>query len=111
MVQYESQLNESFSALADPTRRQILMRLGRSPASLSELADGFEISLTGLKKHVQVLEDAGLVATQKIGRVRHCKLGPRRLQEVQAWMSLYQSMLEQRLDALEAFLDRTKGTP
>ena len=71
MVQYSAALDRSFSALSDPTRRAILLRLGRSEATISELADGVEMTLTGLKKHVKVLEEAGLVTTRKLGRVRH----------------------------------------
>jgi len=111
MVQHQSVLDRSFAALADPTRRAILLRLGRSDASITELADRFEMTLTGLKKHVHVLENAGLVTTAKLGRVRHCSLGPRRLDEVTKWIASYQTLLEQRLDHLEAFLERTKGTP
>ena len=112
MVQYQASLDRSFAALSDPTRRAILLRLGRrSNASISELAEGFAMTLTGLKKHVHVLEDAGLVATEKIGRVRHVKLGPRRLDDVTRWISSYRTMLEERLDHLDAFLERTKGTP
>jgi DNA-binding transcriptional ArsR family regulator len=81
MVQCSSPLDRSFAALADPTRRSILLRLGCAEASISELADGFEMTLTGLKKHVRVLEEAGLVTTRKIGRVRRCRLGPRRLED------------------------------
>jgi DNA-binding transcriptional ArsR family regulator len=111
MVQYQVALDHSFGALSDPTRRAILLRLGRSDASLSELSEGFAMTLTGLKKHVHVLEEAGLVTTQKVGRVRQCRLGPRRLEDVTKWMEAYGTMLEQRLDHLEAFLERTKGTP
>ena len=111
MVQYHPTLDRSFGALADPTRRAILQRLCRSDTSISELASGFDMTLTGLKKHVQILEDAGLVTTQKIGRVRQCRLGPRRLEDAAKWITSYRSMLEQRLDHLEAFLERTKGTP
>lgn len=111
MVQCQASLDRSFAALADPTRRAILLHLGRSEASISELAQGFEMTLTGLKKHVQVLEDAGLVATQKVGRVRRCTLGPRRLEDVTSWIASYRTHLEQRLDQLEAFLERTKDTP
>ncbi len=111
MVQYSVALDRSFAALSDPTRRAILMRLGRAEASLGELSLGAEMTLTGLKKHVQVLEDAGLVTSEKRGRVRFVKLGPRRLEDVNKWMSAYQAMLEQRLDRLEAFLERTKGKP
>jgi DNA-binding transcriptional ArsR family regulator len=109
MVQFPERLDQSFGALSDPTRRAILLRLARSEASISELADGFEMTLTGLKKHVQILEEAGLVTTEKIGRVRRCKLGPRRLDDVTKWMTTYRSMLEQRLDHLAEFLERTKG--
>ena len=112
MVQYTASLDRSFAALSDPTRRSILLRLGRqSDASISELAEVFEMTLTGLKKHVRVLEDAGLVATEKVGRVRHVKIGPRRLDDVTKWISSYRTMLDERLDHLEKFLERTKGTP
>jgi DNA-binding transcriptional ArsR family regulator len=104
-------LDRSFGALADPTRRAILMRLGRSEASISDLAVKFDMTLTGLKKHVHVLEEAGLVTTEKVGRVRQCRLGPRRLDDVTQWVGAYRSLLEQRLDSLEKFLERTKGTP
>ena len=110
MVQFSSSaLDRSFGALADPTRRAILMRLGRSEASISDLAAGFEMTLTGLKKHVSVLEGAGLVTTEKVGRVRRCRLGPRRLEDVAKWVDAYRTHLEQRLDRLEEFLERTKG--
>ncbi len=85
------------------------MRLGRSDASISELAGKFEMTLTGMKKHVRVLEDAGLVTTQKVGRVRTARLGPRRLDDESAWIESYQRMLEDRLNRLEDFLERTKG--
>jgi DNA-binding transcriptional ArsR family regulator len=111
MVQHQTTIDLSFAALSDPTRRAILLRLGRSDASISELAEGFDMTLTGLKKHVRVLEVAGLVATRKVGRVRRCGLGPRRLEDVSKWIASYRSMLEQRLDHLEDFLERTKGTP
>jgi DNA-binding transcriptional ArsR family regulator len=98
MVQYQPALDRSFAALSDPTRRAILLRLGRSDGSISELAEGFEMTLTGLKKHVSVLEEAGLVTTEKVGRVRHCRLGPRRLEDVTRWIASYRTLLEQRLD-------------
>jgi DNA-binding transcriptional ArsR family regulator len=111
MVQYQA-LDRSFAALSDPTRRAILLRLGRHRhASITELSNVYKMTLTGLKKHVQVLEDAGLVATEKVGRVRKVKLGPRRLDDVTKWVASYRTMLEQRLDRLEDFLERTKGTP
>lgn len=109
MVQRSARLDSAFAALADTTRRRILERLGRGDASISDLAAAFDMTLTGLKKHVQVLEDARLVTTQKIGRVRRCRLGPRRLDEESAWITKYQTMLEARYDQLGAFLERTQG--
>ena len=109
MVQYSSTLDGAFAAVADPTRRGILERLGRQDASISELADAFEMTLTGMKKHVQLLEDVGLVATTKVGRVRTCTLGSRRLVDEAAWIIGYQVMVEARFDRLEAFLEQTKG--
>ena len=107
MVQYQ-QLDRSFAALADPTRRAVLERLGRGSATISDLAEPFEISLTGMKKHVKVLEDAGLVTTEKVGRVRRCSLGPRRLDDVQAWIDEHRRMLEARLDRFGELLERNK---
>ncbi|MDB4892805.1 MAG: Transcriptional regulatory protein AsrR [Gemmatimonadetes bacterium] len=107
MVQYS--IDTAFAALSDPTRRGILERLGRHEASISELADAFEMTLTGMKKHVHLLEDAGLVATKKVGRVRTCTLGARRLADEAAWISSYHAMVEARFDSLEAFLENTKG--
>jgi DNA-binding transcriptional ArsR family regulator len=109
MVQYSPQLDSAFGALADPTRRGILERLGRSDAAISELADDFDMTLTGIKKHVSVLEAAGLVTTEKVGRVRHCRLGPRRLDHETAWIAAYRRMLEGRLNRLGDFLERTRG--
>jgi len=109
MVQYSSDLDTVFAAVADPTRRGILERLGRREASITELAETFEMTLTGMKKHVRVLEDAGLVQTKKVGRVRTCALGKRRLTAEAAWIAKYQQMLEAQLDSLGAFLERTKG--
>ena len=109
MVQYSARLDASFGALSDATRRGILERLGRGEASISELASSFDMTLTGMKKHVAVLEHAGLVTSKKVGRVRTCKLGPRRLDDETTWMTKYRQMLEARLDHLGAFLARTKG--
>jgi DNA-binding transcriptional ArsR family regulator len=109
VVQYQEQLDRTFAALSDPTRRGILERLGRGSATISELAEPFGISLTGLKKHVQVLEDAELVRTEKVGRARHCSLGRQDLDEVQRWILGYRLMLEERMDRLGEFLERTKG--
>ena len=108
VVQY-SQIDRSFAALADPTRRGVLERLGRGSATITDLAEPFGISLTGMKKHVRVLEEAGLVTTEKVGRARQCSLGPRRLEDVQQWMEQYRRMLDERLDRFEALLERTKG--
>jgi DNA-binding transcriptional ArsR family regulator len=111
VVQSFPALDTAFGALADPTRRGILERLGSGDASISDLAANFEMTLTGVKKHVAVLEEAGLVTTEKVGRVRHCTLGPHRLDEETAWIARYKQMLEARLDRLGDFLERTKGTP
>jgi DNA-binding transcriptional ArsR family regulator len=108
MVQYSAKLDDAFGALSDPTRRGILQRLGRADASISDLAADFDITLTGLKKHVRVLEDAGLVTTEKIGRTRICRLGPRKLDQEAAFIASYRRMLEDRLNRLEDFLERTK---
>ena len=108
MVQYSPRLDTTFGALSDPTRRGILERLGRSDAGISELAEAFDITLTGIKKHVGVLESAGLVTTEKIGRVRRCRLGPRRLDDETAWIATYRRLLEGRLNRLGDFLERTK---
>jgi DNA-binding transcriptional ArsR family regulator len=109
MVQYSQDLGDAFAALADPTRRGILDRLGRGDASISDLAAAFDMTLTGIKKHVQVLEGAGLLTTRKVGRVRSCALGPRRLDDETIWIHTYQKMLDARLDRLGKFLERTKG--
>jgi DNA-binding transcriptional ArsR family regulator len=109
MVQYRATPDDAFAAVADPTRRGILERLGARDASITDLADAFDMTLTGMKKHVQILEDAGLVTTAKIGRVRTCRLGPRRLTKEAAWIARYEEMLNARYDRLEAFLERTKG--
>ena len=111
MVQYQAQLDRTFAALADPTRRGILERLGHGDATISELAEPFGITLTGVKKHVKVLEDAALVRTEKVGRARHCSLAPRDLDEVRHWTESYRRLLEQRMDRLGEFLERTKGDP
>jgi DNA-binding transcriptional ArsR family regulator len=111
MVQYSPKLDQGFAALADPTRRGILERLGRGDASISDLAQRFAMTLTGIKKHVRVLERAGLVTTAKAGRVRTCRLGRRRLEAETAWIETYREMLEARFTRLGELLERTKGTP
>jgi DNA-binding transcriptional ArsR family regulator len=108
MVQYP-QLDRTLSALADPTRRGVLERLGRGSASISELAVPYGISLTGMRKHVRVLEQAELLTTEKLGRTRVCRLGPRRLEDLQEWMESYRRMLDERLDRFGELLERTKG--
>ena len=102
MVQQDS-LDRTFAALADSTRRGILARLGDGPATIGELAEPTGMTLTGLKKHVQVLEDAGLVTTAKVGRSRECRLGTERLDDIMQWITLYQRLWERRFDGLEAY--------
>jgi len=109
MVQFRPRLDDTFAALSDGTRRGILELLGRGDASISDLAERFGMTLTGMKKHVHILEDAGLVITEKVGRVRRCRLGPRRLDDETMWIATYRRMLEARLDRLGEFLARTKG--
>ena len=109
MVQYSPVLDSTFGALADASRRAIVERLGRGAATISELAELLDITLTGTKKHVQVLEAAGLVTTDKVGRTRFCRLGPRRLEDELAWIENYRSQLDQRLDRLGELVARKKG--
>jgi len=102
MVQYQAaRLDASFAALSDATRRGVLEQLGRSDASITDLADKFHMTLTGMKKHVSVLEDAGPATTEKIGRVRTCKLGPRRLEDETAWMERYRQLWDARFDEMQ----------
>ncbi len=109
MVQYTSTLDASFAALADPTRRGVLEHLEREDASIGDLAATFRMTLTGMRKHVRVLEMAGLVSTAKVGRVRRCTLGGRRLDAEAAWIASYRAQLEARLDRLTAFVERTEA--
>jgi len=111
MVQYDAGLDSTFAALADPTRRGVLERLGRGDASISELAARFEMTLTGMKKHVGVLEEAGLLTSEKVGRVRRCRLGSQRLDEANAWIAHYRRSVEARLDRLGEYLEITTGAP
>src|SRR4051812_27578389 len=109
MVQYmTTRLDTSFAALSDATRRGVLELLGRSDASITDLAGKFHMTLTGMKKHVGVLEEAGLVTTEKVGRVRTCKLGPRRLEELTAWLERYRQIWDARFDELEKVVDELK---
>lgn len=94
-------LDASFAALSDATRRGVLEQLGRSDASITELAEKFHMTLTGIKKHVGVLEQAGLVTTEKVGRVRTCRLGPRQLEAETAWLERYRQLWDARFNALD----------
>jgi DNA-binding transcriptional ArsR family regulator len=106
MVQYlSSRLDASFAALSDVTRRGVLEQLGRADASITSLAEKFHMTLTGMKKHVVVLEQAGLVTTEKVGRVRTCKLGPRRLEEETAWIERYRQLWDSRFDELDRVVE------
>ncbi len=109
VVQSPSTLDGTFSALSDPTRRAILERLGRGSATIGELAEPAGMSLTGLKKHVRVLEEAELVSTEKRGRARHCRLGPKRLEDAGQWIEDYRRGWEERFDRLEEIIERKKG--
>ena len=109
MVQYASaRLDASFAALSDATRRGVLEQLGRSEASISDLAAKFDMTLTGMKKHVEVLERAELVTTEKVGRVRTCRLGPRQLDEETAWLEAYRKRWASRFDELDLVIERMK---
>ena len=109
MVQYlRTRLDASFAALSDATRRGVLEQLGRADASITELAEKFHMTLTGMKKHVGVLEQAGLVTTEKVGRVRTCKLGPRRLEEETAWIERYRQLWDARFDELDKVVEELK---
>ena len=109
MVQ-SSTLDRAFAALADGTRRDILSRLGDGPASVSELAEPVGMTVTGMAKHIRVLEEAGLVTTEKVGRTRQCRLGTDRLDDAMAWITFYQRLWERRLDGLDAYFTLRKGT-
>ena len=106
MVQYsESGLDASFAALSDATRRGVLEQLGRADASITDLAEKFHMTLTGMKKHVGVLEQAGLVVTEKVGRVRTCRIGPRRLDDEAAWIASYRQLWAARFDELDKVVE------
>src|SRR5258705_4695619 len=109
MVQYmTARLDSSFAALSDATRRGVLEQLGRADASITELAERFHMTLTGMKKHVGVLEQAELVTTEKVGRVRTCKLGRRRLEEETAWLESYRQLWASRFDELDKAVEELK---
>src|SRR3954453_10185619 len=103
-----ARLDVSFAALSDATRRGVLEQLGRGDASITGLADKFHMTLTGMKKHVGVLEQAGLGTTEKVGRVRTCKLGPRRLEEEAAWIESYRQLWSARFDELDNVVEELK---
>jgi len=109
MVQYpSSRLDASFAALSDTTRRGVLEQLGRADASITDLAEKFHMTLTGIKKHVGVLEQAGLVKTAKVGRVRTCTLGPRRLHDEAAWIETCRRLWDARFDELDKVVEELK---
>jgi len=108
MVQFQSRFDTSFAALSDATRRGVLEQLGRGDASITALAEEFHMTLTGMKKHVGVLEQAGLVTTKKVGRVRTCRLGISRLEEEAAWIEKYRQLWNARFDELDKLVGELK---
>jgi len=109
MVQYcQARFDASFGALSDATRRGVLEQLGRADASITALAEKFHMTLTGMKKHVGVLEQVGLVTTEKVGRVRTCKLGLRGLQEEAAWIERHRQLWGARFDELDNVVEELK---
>jgi DNA-binding transcriptional ArsR family regulator len=109
MVQHpQTRFDTSFAALSDATRRGVLEQLGRADASITDLAETFHMTLTGMKKHVGVLEQAGLVVTEKVGRVRTCKLGLCRLEEEAAWLERYRQVWDARFDELDRIVEELK---
>ena len=109
MVQYsQPRFDTSFAALSDVTRRGVLEQLGREDASITELAQKFRMTLTGMKKHIHILEEAGLVATEKVGRVRTCRLGRRQLEQEAAWIEKYRQLWSERFDALDRIVEELK---
>jgi DNA-binding transcriptional ArsR family regulator len=110
MVQHlQIHFNASFAALADATRRGVLEQLAHGDASITDLAGKFDMTLTGMKKHVGVLEKAGLVTTEKVGRVRNCKIGPGRLEEEMEWISRYRQVWDARFEALDRVIEQLKS--
>src|SRR5262245_42608160 len=109
MVQYATtRFNTSFAAIADATRRGVLEQLALGDASITDLADRFEMTLTGMRKHIGVLEDVGLVTTEKVGRVRTCRLGSCRLEEEAAWIERFHQLWSARFDALDRVIEDLK---
>ena len=107
-MQHNGTLDRTFFALSDPTRRSILERLGRGPATIGELAEPFGLTLNGVKKHVGILEDVDLVITAKVGRARECKLGPAHLQDATQWIEAYRRTWERRLDRFGAYVEKSR---
>ena len=105
-MHYSSTLDRTFFALSDPTRRGILERLTHAPATLSELAAPFDLTLNGVKKHVGILEDVGLVVTTKIGRTRECRAGPAQLEDATQWIDEYRRSWEGRLDRFGTYVEK-----
>jgi DNA-binding transcriptional ArsR family regulator len=109
VVQYwRARLDASFAALSDATRRGVLQQLGRADASITDLAEKFHMTLTGMKKHVGVLDQVGLATTEKVGRVRTCKLGPRRLEDETAWIERYRQLWGARFDEMDKVVEELK---
>ena len=109
MVQYvRTDLDTSFAVLSDSTRRGVLEQIGREEASISDLADRFQMTLTGMRKHVGVLEQSGLIVTEKVGRVRTCRIGDRRLEDVAAWIERYQQLWDERFSELDQVIEDLK---
>jgi DNA-binding transcriptional ArsR family regulator len=104
----QAQIDASFAALSDATRRGILEYVGRTAASITDLARRFKMTLTGMKKHVGVLEQAGLITTEKVGRVRTCRLGARRLEEEMAWLQSYRQLWDSRFNELDKVVEELK---
>jgi DNA-binding transcriptional ArsR family regulator len=109
MVQYmKARLDASFAAISDATRRGVLEQLGDADASITDLAERFHMTLTGMRKHVGVLEQAELVTTEKVGRVRTCTLGPRRLEEEAAWIERYRQLWDARFEELDKIVEELR---
>ena len=109
MVQHDV-LDQIFGALADATRREILVQLGEGPRTVGELAEPAGMTLTGMRKHLQILEEAGLVTTEKVGRSRQCRLGSERLDQAMTWIGFYQRLWDRRLDGLDAYFTLRRGS-
>lgn len=107
MTNHSDDLDAVFRALADPTRRAVIQRLGGGPASVSDLAEPFEMALPSFVQHLRVLEESGLVTSTKVGRVRTCEIVPKQLSSAEKWLADRRALLERRLDALDSYLTRT----